>query len=85
MAQAVSRRYFLPIAGIMGCVVLARVMAVQVSRVALRDCERGDLELLFWMLSRGLITAVLALEIVQARGRDVCIFAGDGVCGDVDQ
>ena len=33
-----------------------------------RDVERRDTELLFWMLPRGLVTAVLALEIVNDRG-----------------
>ena len=47
---------------------LARFLAVQLSRWAVRDVTRKQTELLFWMLPRGLVTAVLALEIVDARG-----------------
>ncbi|HEX8812263.1 MAG TPA: hypothetical protein VF742_09755, partial [Terracidiphilus sp.] len=42
--------------------------AVQLSWRAVRDVTRKQTELLFWMLPRGLVTAVLALEIVDARG-----------------
>jgi hypothetical protein len=43
-------------------------VAVQGSRWVVRDVERRDTEMLFWMLPRGLVTAVLALEIVNDRG-----------------
>jgi len=38
------------------------------SRPFIRDVTRRDTELVFWMLPRGLVTAVLALEIVNDRG-----------------
>jgi cell volume regulation protein A len=68
VAQFVSRGYILPILGILAALVLARYLAVQGSRWVVRDVSREDTELLFWMLPRGLITAVLALEIVNDRG-----------------
>jgi cell volume regulation protein A len=68
VAEFVSRRYFIPILGILAALVLARYLGVQGSRWAVRDVERAQTELLFWMLPRGLVTAVLALEIVESRG-----------------
>jgi potassium/hydrogen antiporter len=68
VAQFVSRRYIIPILGILGALVLARYIAMQGSRWVVRDVTREQTELLFWMLPRGLVTAVLALAIVEARG-----------------
>jgi len=69
VAEFVSRKYLLPIAGILAALLLARFLAMQTSRWAVRDVTtRRETELLFWMLPRGLVTAVLALAIVNARG-----------------
>jgi len=68
VAEFISRQYIVPILGILAGVVLARFLAVQASRWAVRDVTRKQTELLFWMLPRGLVTAVLALEIVDVRG-----------------
>ena len=69
VAEFVSRKYLLPIAGILAALLLARFLAMQTSRWAVRDVNtRRETELLFWMLPRGLVTAVLALAIVNARG-----------------
>jgi len=68
IAQFVSRHYIIPILGILAALVLARFLAVQGSRWVVKDVSREDTELLFWMLPRGLVTAVLALEIVNDRG-----------------
>jgi cell volume regulation protein A len=68
VAQFASRKYIIPILGILAAVLLSRFLAVQVSRWAVRDATRKETELLFWMLPRGLVTAVLALEIVEAKG-----------------
>jgi NhaP-type Na+/H+ or K+/H+ antiporter len=68
VAQFVSRQYIVPIVGILGALVLARYIAVQGSRWVVHDVQRADTDLLFWMLHRGLVTAVLALAIVEARG-----------------
>jgi cell volume regulation protein A len=68
VAEFVSRQYLIPIAGILAALLLARFLAFQGSRWAVRDVIRRETELLFWMLPRGLVTAVLALEIVSVRG-----------------
>jgi cell volume regulation protein A len=68
VAEFVSRQYVLPIIGILVALLLARFLATQSSRWLVRDVTRSETELLFWMLPRGLVTAVLALEIVSARG-----------------
>jgi cell volume regulation protein A len=68
VAQFVSRDYIVPILGILAALVLARYLAMQGSRWVVRDVTRAQTELLFWMLPRGLVTAVLALAIVEARG-----------------
>lgn len=68
VAQFIGRRHIVPILGILAALILARFLAVQLSRWAVHDVTRQQTELLFWMLPRGLVTAVLALEIVDARG-----------------
>ena len=68
VAQFVSRKYVVPILGILAALVLARYLAMQGSRWVVHDVTREQTELLFWMLPRGLVTAVLALAIVEARG-----------------
>ena len=68
VAEFVSKHYIVPILAILAALVLARFLAMQGSRWVVRDVERQDTELLFWMLPRGLVTAVLALEIVNDRG-----------------
>ncbi|HLI62999.1 MAG TPA: cation:proton antiporter [Terriglobales bacterium] len=68
VAQFISRQYIVPILGILAALVVARFVAMQGSRWMVRDVTRRDAELLFWMLPRGLVTAVLALEIVNDRG-----------------
>jgi cell volume regulation protein A len=68
VAEFVSRAYIIPILGILAALLLARFVAMQGSRWVVRDVDPSDTELLFWMLPRGLVTAVLALEIVNDRG-----------------
>jgi potassium/hydrogen antiporter len=46
----------------------ARWAAVQLGRLAWRDFTAQERELMVWFLPRGLITAVLAIDVVQARG-----------------
>ena len=69
VAEFVSRKYIIPILGILVALVLARYLAVRGSRWVVRGVTTRDTELLFWMLPRGLVTAVLALEIVNDRGQ----------------
>jgi cell volume regulation protein A len=68
VAEVVHRDRIIPILGILAALLLARFLAVQCSRWAVRDVNRKDTDLLFCMMPRGLVTAVLALEIVAARG-----------------
>lgn len=70
MAQAVSRHYILPIIGILAALVAARNIAVRSTLWAIRESTAADMELLFFMLPRGLITAVLALEIATSKGTE---------------
>jgi potassium/hydrogen antiporter len=49
---------------------VARLVSIVLAGWAIRDLERGDRELLLWMMPRGLITAVLAFQVVEARGQE---------------
>jgi potassium/hydrogen antiporter len=69
IAEFVSRQYVVPILGILAAVLVARFIAVLGSRWVIHDVTSRQAELLFWMLPRGLVTAVLALEIVNDRGQ----------------
>ncbi len=69
MAQFVSGAYVIPILGILVALVLARYVAVRATRWSIRDAQPADAELLFLMMPRGLITAVLALQVRADRGQ----------------
>jgi cell volume regulation protein A len=69
MAQFVSRAYVVPIVGILLALLLARWLAVHATSWSIRDVKPEDSELLILMLPRGLITAVLALQVLAARGQ----------------
>ncbi|MGH9454272.1 MAG: hypothetical protein ACRD2O_09930 [Terriglobia bacterium] len=56
--------------GILGVLVVARFLAVQISRTAWRGIEKGERELMVWLIPRGLITAVLAFQVIEARSQD---------------
>jgi potassium/hydrogen antiporter len=51
-------------------ILVARVGAVQAGRPAWRTFSVLERELMLWFVPRGLITAVLGIEVVEARGRD---------------
>jgi potassium/hydrogen antiporter len=55
-------------AGIVCALFLARALAVQASRLVWRGVGRRDREAAILLIPRGLITAVLALEVVGALG-----------------
>src|SRR5271165_5015431 len=69
MAQFVGPAYVLPILGILAAIVLARWLAVRATRWSIRDITKTDTELLVLMFPRGLITAVLALQVLSAKGQ----------------
>ncbi|MFQ5778173.1 MAG: cation:proton antiporter [Terriglobia bacterium] len=56
--------------GILGAIFLARWLAVQATGRVWRALEPGERELHFWMMPRGLITAILAIQVVETGGRD---------------
>jgi potassium/hydrogen antiporter len=51
-------------------ILVARVVAVQTGRPAWRTFSALERELMLWFVPRGLITAVLGIEVVEARGSD---------------
>jgi len=62
----ITSHFVLALAFIVAALVVARLVAVQVTRITTID--PADRELVFWMLPRGLVTAVLALKVVDAKG-----------------
>jgi cell volume regulation protein A len=56
------------ILGFTGAVLLARWMAVNLSRWTWKDISSQERELIILLLPRGLITAVLAIQVIDARG-----------------
>jgi cell volume regulation protein A len=69
MAQVVGRAYVLPIMGILAAIALGRWLSVRVTSWAVRDITKQDTELLVLVFPRGLITAVLALQVLAAKGQ----------------
>jgi cell volume regulation protein A len=65
------RQQLLPSLGILGVFLIVRVVAVNLSRVAWRGTSARERELAILLIPRGLITAVLALEVVEARSADL--------------
>ncbi|MFQ5662238.1 MAG: cation:proton antiporter [Terriglobia bacterium] len=62
--------YWLPVLAILGALFVARWLAVKSSSWAWREIQPPERELVFWMLPRGLITAVLAIQVLEARGSE---------------
>jgi NhaP-type Na+/H+ or K+/H+ antiporter len=60
------RKQLLPSLGILGVFLIVRVIAVECSRIAWRGTSPRERELAILLIPRGLITAVLALEVVEA-------------------
>ena len=69
MAKMVSNAYTIPIIAILVALVVARWLAVRATRWSMRDVNGADTELLWLMFPRGLITAVLALQVLAAKGQ----------------
>lgn len=70
IVEFVGKNYIFPIVALIGIMFVSRFIAVQVSRIVLRDMSSRDRELVFLMMPRGLITAVLAVQVVQATGQE---------------
>jgi cell volume regulation protein A len=60
----------LPILGFMGTILLARWLAVNLSRWTWKDISALERELIVLLLPRGLITAVLAIQVMEQRGAE---------------
>jgi cell volume regulation protein A len=68
--EFVSPQYILPTLGIIGAIVLARWLAARASRWSRHEIPDGERSLIVWILPRGLITAVLAVQVVESMGQD---------------
>jgi potassium/hydrogen antiporter len=60
------RKVLVPSLGVLGVCILARALAVECSRAVWRGTTARERELAVLLIPRGLITAVLALEVVRA-------------------
>jgi hypothetical protein len=60
--------------GILAVILVARLVSVQASRVVWRGTTARERELASTLLPRGLITAVLVLEAIQAKPVDLMYF-----------
>ena len=69
MAELIGRAFVLPILAILGAIVLSRWLAVRSTSWAVRDADSGDIEALTLMFPRGLITAVLALQVLANKAQ----------------
>lgn len=61
--------HYLPqVMGLLGAVILARALAVRASSWSWKGLHSTERELILWIMPRGLITVVLALQVVQVLG-----------------
>jgi NhaP-type Na+/H+ or K+/H+ antiporter len=58
----------LPILGFAGAILMARWVAVNLSRWTWKDISSRETELIIILLPRGLITAVLAIQVIEEGG-----------------
>jgi cell volume regulation protein A len=65
------RKQLFPSLGILGVLFVARALSVQMSRVAWRGATPREREFAVLMIPRGLITAVLALEVVESKPNEL--------------
>jgi len=68
--ELVTPRYVLPTLGILGAIFLGRWLATHLSRWSSREIPKGERDLIVWILPRGLITAVLAVQVYESMGAD---------------
>jgi potassium/hydrogen antiporter len=72
----IFREHPLLMAGTLGSLFLARWLAIHSSRWAWRGIAAHNRELIFWVLPRGLITVVLAIEVAEQRGIGLAFVPG---------
>jgi Na+:H+ antiporter len=68
--EFVTPQYILPAAGVLGAILVGRWLAAVVSRWSRHEIPDDERDLIIWVLPRGLITAVLAIQVVQVRGEE---------------
>ncbi len=61
-------RYLPQVLGLLGAIILARALAIRASSWSWKGLHASERELVLWIMPRGLITVVLALQVIQARG-----------------
>jgi Na+:H+ antiporter len=66
--EFVPPRYLLPTLGILGAIVLGRWIAARLTRWSSQEIPDKERNLIIWILPRGLITAVLAVQVVESMG-----------------
>lgn len=64
------RGYALLVAGCAGALLLARWISVKATGWSWHDTTAREREIALWIFPRGLITAVLAIEVIEARGAE---------------
>ena len=70
------RHLWIMIAVILAAIFLSRWLAMQLSRWSWRDVRPEERELMVWILPRGLITIVLALEVLEAVPTGLAFLSG---------
>jgi cell volume regulation protein A len=70
------KRLWIVVPVILAGIFLSRWMAVQTSRWSWRDIRPDERELMVWILPRGLITIVLALQVLEAVPNGVEFLSG---------
>jgi cell volume regulation protein A len=68
------KEQLLPSVAILAVMIAARLISVQASRVVWRGANRRERELASMLIPRGLITAVLVLEAIQAKPVELELF-----------
>jgi potassium/hydrogen antiporter len=68
------RQQLLPSVGVLAVILVARFMSVQASRLIWRGSTMRERELATTLIPRGLITAVLVLEAIEAKPADLMFF-----------
>jgi cell volume regulation protein A len=70
------RRHPLLMAGTLGALFLARWISIRMSRWAWHDIDAGGRDVILWMLPRGLITVVLAIQVTETMGNELSFLPG---------
>ena len=72
----IFRQHPLLMVGTLASLFLARWLAIHSSRWAWQGIEAHSRELIFWVMPRGLITVVLAIEVAHERGSGLAFVPG---------